>query len=373
MKKKKIAWHLWMEKRSARLNKRRIKSKEKLRTKRITGGYSSEPSKRVEGKTCYFKLPHSMDLNQHYRPTMEFLNEFMDEYLDHNRKIHLDFSNLCEISPAAALVLVSELDRWSILRNFRPKVARMKHWDSRIRNRLSQMGFFKILDVVNPPKSRDNVDDDNIIYIPFWSNKFVVGTLIKEMREALEELTGPLPDLGLYTALIEAMANSVQHAYPQELIDSRRHLYRRWWMSGSYDRSISKLTVTFFDQGVGIPNTIENKYPIETILSFLDKVGIHDNDASRIRAAMELGRSQTGQTHRGKGLPQMRWIIDNNKDKMGKIRVVSNKGEYIYRYDGQEQTQSHARSINGTLIQWTFTLGRNAENDEQYQIDFHQE
>jgi hypothetical protein len=119
-----------------------------------------------------------------------------------------------------------------------------------------------------------------------------------------------------------------------------------------------ELTITFCDLGVGIPRTLGALYPMEKVRAYLSLLpAIKPPDGSMIKAAVELGRSATGLTHRGKGLSHdlRRFIEFANA---GEMFIFSNRG--MYRYSGKdgEETQDFTRSIHGTLIKWRVPMSR---------------
>ena len=79
-----------------------------------------------------------------------------------------------------------------------------------------------------------------------------------------------------------------------------------------------------------------------------------------IKAATLLGRSQTGEEHRGFGLRDIMNIVRVSGD--GTLRIMSNRGEYRLNSDGSEHTQNHRRNLGGTLIEWRLS---NPENSSE--------
>ena len=79
------------------------------------------------------------------------------------------------------------------------------------------------------------------------------------------------------------------------------------------------------------------------------------NDGIHIAAAVKFGNSQTEETYRGKGLPDMKFAIDQCKN--GTLTILSRGGRYVYNgLTGHSTHSSYTASIGGTLIEWTMTL-----------------
>jgi len=163
-----------------------------------------------------------------------------------------------------------------------------------------------------------------------------------------------------YSVVMEAMENAVQHAYPANGEFEFSHV-GRWWMTAAIDVADRTLTLAVFDQGLSIPvslPTSESFKPIERIYHRLFKAVYNHRDTTHdgaiIKAAMKVGQSRTGQSHRGKGLPTMQRFIDDCVD--GSLRIVSRNGEYLYRRRAASKTLRHDTTIGGTLIEWSVKL-----------------
>ncbi len=124
---------------------------------------------------------------------------------------------------------------------------------------------------------------------------------------------------------------------------------------GTVDKSRNELMIAFCDSGVGIPRTLPKLYPWELIRAALSLLpGIKPNDGEMIQAGMTIGRTQTGQTSRGKGLNDLRRFIDESK--AGEMTLISRHGLYRYRAGGGEMVQNYRYGAAGTLIQWSVPL-----------------
>lgn len=303
----------------------------------------------LEGR-AELALPETLSLSDNYDETINFLESIRDAVLLRGRRVSIDFTTLHDIRPAAALLLAAELDRWRRLRQIRPRVLDIEKWDAEVRRLLNQMGLFKLLNVQNPPPATQS-SDPAIHFIPFVSANQAIGPLAAELRSGFERMAGQIAGWKfLYEGIQEAMTNVMHHAYPRDTIIPRNQVLNQWWMAGSYDKRSGELSAMFFDQGVGIPKTLPRTYGMERIKGFLSDMGLGDDDASRIQAAMALRRSRTGEPHRGKGLMEVREFIDQSGN--GRLRIISGRGEYVYSHGGRVTRLLHSAPIGGTLIQW---------------------
>lgn len=129
-----------------------------------------------------------------------------------------------------------------------------------------------------------------------------------------------------------------------------------WWMSASFSiGAINSLTISFFDQGIGIPASLPRTLG-ENIKSLFN---ILNDDGRMIMAATRLGRSQTKSSHRGKGLSQVKDFISSMERQNGYLRIISGSGEYLFnkRDDIEtETTTNRKQKLQGTLIEWQVDL-----------------
>ena len=88
-----------------------------------------------------------------------------------------------------------------------------------------------------------------------------------------------------------------------------------------------------------------------------------EQDLAAIRASLILGSTRTGETNRGRGLPQI-WNSMKLED-VGGMAIMSGKGYLRYAAaNGQEHGGQYADSIMGTLIMWTVALKAEPEENE---------
>ena len=264
--------------------------------------------------------------------------------------VYIDFRKIRNLSPTAALILAAELDRWNQIKTRgRLQTVDAEQWDSTVRVLLRDMGFFGLLRVEGSPGGVGG-NDDEMRYVQFRTGRIADGEAIARLQEEnLEPVFGEMPRKEqLYAAVTEAMTNVVQHAY------QARRRYPHWWLAGSMNAHTSEVSVVIYDRGDGIPRTLPRR-----IAEWIKSIR-KDADGLMIRAAHELMRSSTKQAHRGHGLSRDIRGYLNVLDCQASYRVVSRKGEYIYRRfregDERHELKSHAEPLNGTLIEWMLTL-----------------
>lgn len=282
----------------------------------------------------------------------------------------LDFSRIQEISTSAALVLAAEYERIVRFVGSPPPLINLDEWNDDVFKRLFELGFFEIIGTTPPNPETYLTADTDIMTLRFISGSNAAETrLAGEMLMRLAEFLDPdhhLPEeisVPLTSALSEAMSNVREHAYPSDYRFRFRHI-RRWWLTGSADRRNRTLTVVIYDQGATIPVTYSRLSSLAHVRKWIDERVASvtgspkhpfQNDGLQIAAAVKFGSSQTEEPHRGKGLPDMKFAIDQCKN--GKLTILSRGGRYVYNgLTGQSTHSSYGASIGGTLIEWTMTL-----------------
>ena len=302
--------------------------------------------------TYTITCPQDFSLGSNFNGVSRLLSEIRTQsQRKRNVRTYIDIKNINKLSPAAALVLAAELDRWNKqLGKANLKSVDVREWDPQVRDLLKDMGFFELLQVNDMPSTNTKRD---VRYIKFKTGKRTDGRVVEQLRkEDLEPVVGEIPSKRyLYGAITEAMTNVIHHAYKGNQVF--RDL-QNWWLSASYDSTKREVTIMIYDQGIGIPKTLPLKFA-EQIKSVLP--GDH---ARLIETAHDLERSQSKEKHRGHGLQRdVRGYLEK-LNCSGHYRVVSLKGEYFYRRKSDGSTiherTSHQRSLNGTLIEWKLNL-----------------
>lgn len=301
------------------------------------------------------ECPANLNLSEDYRQTVDFLKSVRLLARELQSKFMVDFTSLKEITPAAALLLVAEFDRWrgrSRARRLRP--IDLENWTPSVRRRLKEMGFFDVLGAKCDIVDEAQAGEDR--YLRFRSGIGSDGASAKSLRESIDGLGPRIADRdSLYGGLTEAMTNVQQHAY------GSRGEVRRWWISASVNVDASSLTVMVVDHGVGIPATLPRSGLWEQIRGYGEAhgVGFLADDAKLLEAAfsVEGNRSQTREEHRGRGLKEDIKGYVQAHDSRGRLRVISKRGKYIYdrhTTDGERtSTEKLPVEFVGTFIEWT--------------------
>ncbi len=300
-------------------------------------------------KGLLIMLPQRLDFEENYESTVEHFRILRDATRRRLRVRKLQFDEIEFISPAAALVLASEVDRWNQSVGGRLR-ADVSSWNVDIRRLLCEMGFFELLKLPRPQVAPSK---NTVTFLNFISGESGVGDtgkLAQQLRINIEAIVEKgIRRRYLFEGLSEAITNVSQHAYPNSFNQHKK----QWWVSASFDKQHHELYVMFYDQGAGIPKTLPSSEFFESMRSLFGRW----SDSQKIQAAMEYGRSATGKTERGKGLSNL--VEFAKVHEQGRLSIYSQRGLFRIAHKDLQQVndrRDHKNSIGGTLIEWSVKL-----------------
>jgi hypothetical protein len=306
-------------------------------------------------------LPAVMNLSSHYNETMRYINAI--RALSHNprsrryyRLASVRFDELREISSSAALILTSELSRWddSIRNNLTPQT---QNWDPIIFEKFNSLGFFNLFRKaqVSPPKEKRESNVHFVQYLKGNHEDKDYRALHVQLKEIIGERIKKWPLL--HGGLDEAITNVCHHAYPTTL--NVRDKDRNWYLTGAFNEETRELKIVFCDQGIGVPASLPTSKIWEKVLQSVSSLPSANRrkHATLLKAAMEVSRTSTDKSDRGKGLPDMKEFIRQRGS--GYLALLSGHGLYKLAVDGsQEKHKSDTLDlpIEGTMIIWKVQL-----------------
>jgi anti-sigma regulatory factor (Ser/Thr protein kinase) len=285
---------------------------------------------------------------------------------------YVDYSEIKEISTAASVIIAAEYDRAKTHRNEIPPAINLDRWSAGAFQKLFQMGFFETVGISEDVSDRFNQSGD------LKTMRILSGSDATQLEAASQSILllsefidshSAIPReifIALNTALSEAMSNVTRWAYPK----GHTYVYRpvaRWWVAATADRRNRTLTVVVYDQGASIPVTFSTKPYGKAFIDGLKRLlpggerFAYEDDGAYIRHATSAGSTGSGQEWRGKGLPQMKELIDLCGS--GSLRIVSRGGECIYEHGVGMSEVSRKHALHGTLIEWKLILPEVARKD----------
>lgn len=307
----------------------------------------------VSNKRVSFTAPVSINYynNRDFEVTNKFLSNLRDCVLKNNR-VYIDFSLTKNISAAAMLSFLAEVDVLTKKSKFGLNAISFSHpKEKKIESILNQVGFY---DLLRKPKRETERYDD----VTFWkytsgscSEPLLAKGMMVEIKKELERNSSKK----LYRGFTEAMSNSVEHAYIDDLMHTENDETAKWWtFAGIHEKH---LTVVICDKGVGIPSTLPKTQGVSVLNKIFKKLGVslaNVKDSTYIKASTTLQETRTGELNRGKGLNDIKSVIDSIGD--GFMGIFSSKGRYIYKGKTgniNEVLKDYKSSVNGTIIEWT--------------------
>lgn len=310
-------------------------------------------------------LPSKMNFSDRYEETVLYISairklaETTETLKKTLRLASVNFDQLRKISTSSALVLTAELSKWddAVRQRLRPNVS---GWDPTIFKQFRDLGFFELFQ--NPPSQvfeQSVLKSPNLALVKYIKGRCGDGKKTRELKIKIIDIVGDnISKWGfLRGGLDEAITNVSHHAYPTSGNFSQED--KTWYLTGSYNNETKELKIVFYDQGIGIPKSLPASEIWERILEALAPVPILERkrDEVLLKAAVELGRSRTRQSDRGKGLQDMLEFIKKRGD--GYLSILSLKGLYKFSIrNGKEEVKSvrFDNPICGTLIIWSATL-----------------
>ena len=309
-------------------------------------------------------LPEKMDFHENYDSTIIHISAIrkLTETNRASRKAYkltaVNFDKLIKISTSAALVLTAELSKWddTIRQRLRPAV---DNWDNEILRQFTDLGFFDLFH--NPPsKNIDNHNSSSVKLVKYIKGRCGDSKKTRILKEKLTNIVGD--DISKWTflrsGLDEAITNVSHHAYP----DNHSFLEedKNWYLTGSYNNETKEIKIVFYDQGIGIPKSLPTSEVWERILGILStKIPRADRkkDEVLLKAAVQLDRTSTEETDRGKGLQDLLEFI--RQRGAGYLSIISLKGLFKLSVNNDKETvktKHFDNSICGTLIIWSAIL-----------------
>lgn len=306
-------------------------------------------------------LPERMNLSVNYADTIPYINSIvmLSDYRKSGRSYRLSsviFDGLKEISSSAALMLTAALSRWddnSISRI----VPRIENWNYGIYEKFKSLGFFDLFRKIGLPDAQ--CQDTSTVKIVRYIKGCRAKNDYSRLKEQLREIVGG--DITkwtfLHSGLDEAITNVSHHAYPKGC--NVRPDDQNWYLTAAFDLVTRELKVIFCDQGIGIPKSLPTSKLWEKVLEFLSVIPVASQrkDSNLIRAAMEISRTSTGKSDRGKGLPDMKEFVRQRGH--GYLALMSGSGLYKLTVEtGIESQKSDVlpTPVLGTLIIWRVQL-----------------
>lgn len=303
-----------------------------------------------------------MSLSSNYDETFAFILDFKKFFYE--RKRHLcedgvrrlafaEFADMERIGPGAGLVLAAEVHRYAQQRGKPPKMLQHQ-WAENVRQFFIELGMFELLKIDPATVGIRPSADTQRSTLKIMSGRTSQGRDVKDLILRLQGLVGSSLDHrpAVYAAIAEALAN-VSHAYPSWYKAWPYRVSRRWWATGFWNPTSKTVGLQLYDQGAGIPATLPRQ-PYWPRIIGLGRLDPERTASGLIAAALDYGRTSTGQAGRGKGLAEMaNWIETTGS---GFLRILSGGGEITYLPGGKVLRRDFDAPFYGTLVEWEVSV-----------------
>lgn len=316
-------------------------------------------------------LPEKMNFSSNYEETVQCITAIRKlvelhekfKYKNIPKKSYklgrVSFDELQKVSTSAALVLTAEMSRWdtSVRNKLKPQVSK---WNKKVYEHFEQLGFF---DLFRHKPKQVGTKNPNLNIVRYIKGQCGDSEDTKSKKKMLKtkviEIVGnSVPKWTLlHSGISEAVTNVSHHAYPNNFSCQDKS----WYLTGSFNKETKDLKIAFYDQGVGIPNTLPTSKIKEKVLGYLAELKIFSFEESRdsvlLKAAVSIDRTSTAETDRGKGLQD---LLDFTRERgEGYLSILSYHGLYKCQINGGSETitsDTFVRPILGTLIIWNVNL-----------------
>lgn len=302
--------------------------------------------------------PKEIDYYNDYNhcKTNEFLFKLRKYVIELNKKVCINFSETEKITASAMISFLAEVDVLiskfksgnNVITFTHPKV-------EKIESILKQVGFYDLL----KKNTRHTKDFDDVAY---WNYASGAKSDPQKAAESIKEIEAKISHKAqrkLYKGFSEAMANCVEHAYHEELHSDSNNT--KWWAFAGVKGDI--LVVVICDKGIGIPRSLPLNRADELIESIRNALQLRKlNDSAMINIASRMGRTRTSLGNRGKGLKDIKSIIDTMNE--GNLSIYSNKGYYRYYRNEtkiKDTMKEHKTSVCGTIVEWAIPVSTNTQ------------
>jgi hypothetical protein len=263
---------------------------------------------------------------------INFLNE-LENAIDSFDKIIVNLSDIQDISTDATLAIFAKANNPNRKKNAKiyitsPEIIELK-------DKLFDSGIFgkeaRIFSNGETREPRGIIERKNDINVKSEETSDLIKFATKQLFER------ELRFQQLQRVFVECMNNTVNHA----AID--KDAKESWWASVFYDETGKIARFNFFDNGIGILESINLRWSDK----ILNKVGWKDRTAIMKDAlAGEVG-SRTGLSYRGKGLPAI--LEAFSQGCISNLIIISND---VYVNVGKNEYTNLGKSFKGTFYHW---------------------
>lgn len=323
---------------SEKKERRRLKRLKKRSKPKKTG-------KKLKNERINIAIPASLNLENNRDDFIHLIDRIQDVLLN-GKSFAIDHSKMEEITKEALLVLTAEIERCTTIMGIKLK-AKSKYLpkNNNIKILLKKIGYWDYFNLnAGATRVRKNGSE---LYLKIVGDTQVSGEKIGSLIQFFEKLIcfdAPTKDK-FSDAMIEAAANTVEHAYST---DQGGRNIKKWWLTASINILTNEISFIFYDQGLGILNTLEStqkNIKLKRLLAGWVSEGM--SKGGILKKLVTTNLSSYKDERRGNGLISFKTFIDEVQG--GELVIHTDDVSYSAVSDKIENYKS---SIRGTLIVW---------------------
>lgn len=345
----------WFDSRSYKVGIKRAIRRKKLHNMKAVDSFYKRSShvildnniiSDIDEQRIEFKVPDFFSIETNGKETLIFFSkifEYITTSIEKNKEIFINSSNVQHVSESTLMYLfaiISDIKSrdFVIAGNHPVKVE--------IRAKYKKCGFDKVIRTKSV-LTKMIFDDGQQMLIR--GNRIQTKIAAEVCNFVTKYAHIDVKDL--YSALVELMGNTVQHAYNEDY-----YLEKKWQIF--VKNELEGVKLIFLDTGKGIPGTVK-KNKIERLLQVFSAV-INLEECKILESAFKGEfRTQTGALNRGKGLPQIDKFL-KSKNVLN-AAVYSGKGMCTIQSGDNGIFSDREKEIYGTLYECVIL--RSVQND----------
>lgn len=265
--------------------------------------------------------------------------------LEVGSRVRLNFDDTVTLHPCGTLMFLAHIER---LLDKYPGMITSNYPENEVVEQLFQS--VKLLEKLgNTPRRK--ITAENVRYWDYVTGVCTDLTAMVNLFRKYESEISPELRSGLFDSVSEAICNTVNHAYPEHILNDPMS-EKKWWMFAQQRNN--NLEIVVYDIGVGIPNSLRSKPELREWL--ISRVSKHrKKDSYLLSVAIESPRTVTRLPYRGKGLPDMLQFAQGRG--VGGFIIYSQHGRYGYDASRKLHVRNDLISpVKGTLLRWSIPL-----------------
>ena len=294
--------------------------------------------------------------------------DFIEAKKVHRTSIRINLSKIKEISINGLIYFISHVDMLSNSRLYnRYNVKKDLKYNykyginpnnEKLKFQFLKIGFWDYFHIKEPYEVK--IDTQNDYFLKIQTDTTVKTKYVAELRNFITSIVPFIKDEIIQEyfedALTEVMANSVEHAYIEEITYTKKG---KWWLCGHYNKLNNCLEFSFRDYGVGLRKTLEYNTS-DIIQRYFREIGYKLKSDSEIISLLVNNKipkyRNNKQKLRGYGFKKFKEFA-NNIGYNCEMKILSGKGKYKYSFNATtkqkyEKLEDLDFNLGGFLISW---------------------